>query len=136
MSGVEVWNRKADGWCPSAETLTWINLHHASVPHFVGLDFHSVRQLYPLTMELRVEDDMETSVFDAMRHKRCEARAWGLAAAKFTSGILAGMSRVAESSRVTIRQVVRGTRSGRGRCISVDGGAPAHQTSDQSRYMR
>lgn len=136
VSGVEVWNRKTDGWCPSAETLAWIDLHHASVPHFVGLDFHNVRQLYPLTMELRVEDDVETGALDAMRHRRCEARAWGLAAGRFTSGVLAGTSRAAESLRQTIRQTIQGARFVRGTCSGLDGDAPAHHASDQSRYVR
>lgn len=46
--GIEIWNRKVDGWAPGAAGLQ-IAADHGLLP-WVGLDFHSARQFFPLAM--------------------------------------------------------------------------------------
>src|SRR5271167_47790 len=46
LLGVEMWNRKYDGWAPS-KTAPELQQATQAVP-FVGLDFHSARQLFSL----------------------------------------------------------------------------------------
>ncbi len=53
LLGIEVWNRKYDGWAPS-ETAPTLLAGVDAIP-FVGLDFHSQRQSFPLTMALELE---------------------------------------------------------------------------------
>ena len=45
----------------------------------VGLDFHTARQLFPLTMAIDVGSTLsESIVLDSLRARRCHARAFGL----------------------------------------------------------
>src|ERR1035438_251947 len=46
LLGIEVWNRKYDGWAPSETSLAL--LERSSAIPFVGLDFHTHRQSFPL----------------------------------------------------------------------------------------
>src|SRR5215831_6285061 len=48
--GIEVWNRKTDGWAPSRAALRLI-AGSSAVP-FVSLDFHDRNQFFPLAMEI------------------------------------------------------------------------------------
>ena len=80
LLGIEVWNRKYDGWAPS-QTAPDLVGRSGAVP-FVGLDFHTKRQTFPLTMTIDLQQDIsECTVLEALRSRRCEARAFGLALA-------------------------------------------------------
>jgi predicted metal-dependent phosphoesterase TrpH len=46
FAGVEVWNRKYDGWAPSARAIELAEKH--GLTRLVGLDFHTARQFFPL----------------------------------------------------------------------------------------
>ncbi len=50
LLGMEIWNRKTDGWAPS-KTATQL-LEGTNLLPFVGMDFHDRRQMFPLSMEL------------------------------------------------------------------------------------
>jgi hypothetical protein len=50
LLGIEVWNRKYDGWAPSRTAPALIPAGDA-IP-FAGLDFHTQRQMFPLGMVL------------------------------------------------------------------------------------
>jgi hypothetical protein len=77
LLGVEAWNRKYDGWAPST-TASQILQQAGSVP-FVGLDFHTDRQLFPLSMTLEIEGvASEESIMASLRHRRCTPSAFGL----------------------------------------------------------
>jgi hypothetical protein len=74
--GIEAWNRKYDGWAPS-ETLSPLLENSGAVP-FVGLDFHTERQSFPLTMALDMDSAVtEETVLGCLRLRRCSARAFG-----------------------------------------------------------
>jgi hypothetical protein len=75
--GVEVWNRKYDGWAPGDASRAL--LPPADAIPFVGLDFHTDRQSFPLTMALDVGAHVtEDTVLDSLRARRCQPRAFGL----------------------------------------------------------
>jgi hypothetical protein len=77
LLGIEAWNRKYDGWAPSHTAPALIEAARA-VP-FVGLDFHTERQLFQLNMMLEIEQAVtEASVLNCLRARRCAARAFGL----------------------------------------------------------
>jgi hypothetical protein len=77
LLGIETWNRKYDGWVPSNSAPEL--LRATSTVPFVGLDFHTERQLFPLTMALQMEEAVsEDSVLECMRARKCSPRAFGL----------------------------------------------------------
>jgi hypothetical protein len=49
LAGAELWNRKYDGFAASREGLALLSRHPDLAP-FVATDFHTARQLFPLTM--------------------------------------------------------------------------------------
>jgi hypothetical protein len=81
---VEIWNRKYDGWAPSSVARTIIE--NREIRTFVGLDFHTRRQFFPLTMRLDLETPLSASaVLDCLRKGRFSPRALGV---DWKSGIL------------------------------------------------
>ena len=102
LNGIELWNRKADGFRPSLDAYRLLNLQTESLIPFVGWDFHRIKQLYPLTMKLHIAGDVnEDSVAEALRQGRCESLAWGIPAEKFVTGGYAGIARFSEKMRKT-----------------------------------
>jgi len=76
LLGIETWNRKYDGWAPS-RTAPALLKDTGAIP-FVGLDFHTQRQSFPLTMMLEVEGAIsEEKVVDCLRSRRCQPQAFG-----------------------------------------------------------
>ena len=65
LLGVEVWNRKTDGWAPSLRGIeAW--QEHGMIP-FASLDFHRKNQFYPLRMAFDMESACtEVAVFSAL----------------------------------------------------------------------
>jgi hypothetical protein len=78
LLGIEVWNRKTDGWAPSSAALRLVE--RTSVVPFVGMDFHDRKQLFPLTMQIDVPSSMidEDTVLESLRRRRCCACAFGV----------------------------------------------------------
>ena len=77
LLGIEVWNRKYDGWAPSKNVKELLNT--SGVVPFVGLDFHTDRQFFPLGMALDVHGAIsEVTVLNALRAGHCSARAFKL----------------------------------------------------------
>jgi hypothetical protein len=77
LLGIETWNRKYDGWAPSEKAADLLN--GAQLVPFVGLDFHTKRQFFPLEMVLDLDVPVnEAAVLDCLRGRRCAARAFGL----------------------------------------------------------
>ncbi len=77
LSGVEVWNRKYDGWAPS-KTADALLESGAHVP-FVGLDFHTNKQFFSLNMALELPAGAtEETVLNCLRSRKCQARAFSL----------------------------------------------------------
>ena len=83
--GIEVWNRKTDGWAPSKDA--WPLLRMTNALPFVGMDFHDSRQFFPLTTLLDVELPIdETNIVAALRSKRCSSEAFGYSITSFCDG--------------------------------------------------
>jgi hypothetical protein len=77
LLGIEAWNRKYDGWAPGEAASTLLETN-AQVP-FVGLDFHTARQFFPLGMALELDGDLtERTLLECLKRRRCAARAFGL----------------------------------------------------------
>ncbi len=77
LLGVEAWNRKYDGWAPS-KTAPMLLQSNSPIP-FVGLDFHTDRQSFPLAMVLDLTGGVTVEgVLECLRSRRCSARAFGV----------------------------------------------------------
>ena len=106
LVGVEWWNRKYDGYAPGPVTGRVLGAHGA-VP-FVGIDFHTARQLIPLAMVVEVEGEPSADgVFDALRARRCRPEAFGLAALRFTEGRGFRAVDALESTRRRVARMLR-----------------------------
>jgi len=82
LLGIEVWNRKTDGWAPSKSAAALLN--KTSLLPFVGTDFHTPRQFFPLTTELEIQSPVtETSVLECLKSRRCRATALNMSLEEF-----------------------------------------------------
>jgi hypothetical protein len=109
LLGIEIWNRKYDGWAPS-RTAPDLLSDSKAVP-FVGLDFHTIRQSFPLGMELEIHGAItEEAVLDAMRARRCNATAFNRSFAQSTVRNALPILRMAERGRRTGASIVRSAR--------------------------
>ena len=110
LLGIEVWNRKYDGWAPS-QTAPAL-LHAADAVPFVGLDFHTQRQSFPLTMVLDVTANVnEETVLDCLRSRRCYAQAFGVPLSRNVVRKALPVLKMAERGRRTAASIVRQSRS-------------------------
>lgn len=108
LLGIEVWNRKYDGWAPS-ETAPAL-MPQADVIPFVGLDFHTQRQSFPLAMTLDIEERItEDAVLDCLRGRRCAARAFGAPLTRDLFRKALPAMRMAERSRRIGARIARKT---------------------------
>lgn len=106
LLGIEVWNRKYDGWAPS-DTAPALLLK-AEVLSFVGLDFHTQRQSFPLSMALNIDGEItEDAVLDCLRARRCAARAFGAPLTRDLLRRALPVMRAAERSRRTAAHIAR-----------------------------
>lgn len=77
LAGIEVWNRKSDGWAPSERAASLVR--RIGRTPFVGLDFHTERQFFPLGMTIGIDGAVdEARVVAALRAGRCAATAFGM----------------------------------------------------------
>ena len=82
LLGIEIWNRKTDGWAPSSTAMPLMRGN--SLLPFVGLDFHTRRQFFPLATELKIGAPVtETSVLECFRSGRCRPMALGVSVQEF-----------------------------------------------------
>jgi hypothetical protein len=106
LSGIELWNRKSDGWRPEARVATL--LENSPLLPFASLDFHVSRQFFPLRMKLQIPGPLnEDAVIEALRARRCRPTALGLDATKFGTGVGLYLARWADQSRQLILRRVR-----------------------------
>lgn len=76
LLGIELWNRKYDGWAPNDHVKDLLQREGAAP--FVGLDFHTERQSFPLGMALQMEAAVEEdAIVDCFRAKRCHPLSFG-----------------------------------------------------------
>jgi hypothetical protein len=113
LLGIEVWNRKYDGWAPSKNAKALLQTTGAL--HFVGLDFHTERQFFPLGMALDVQGEIsERSVLDALRVRRCSARAFKFPVNQSVVRTAMPVLRMAEHGRRMGASLVRRARRTKG----------------------
>ena len=109
LLGIEIWNRKYDGWSPSKKAPELL-ASTKTIP-FVGLDFHTVRQSFPLGMVLDLRPEItEASVLESLKSRRCKAKAFGRL---MNSSVIRGAVPVlgmAETSRRMAASLVRRVR--------------------------
>ena len=110
--GIELWNRKFDGWAPSQDASQLLNRTGALA--FVGMDFHDRRQSLPLSMALDVQGHVtEELVLDCLRSRRCHASAFGI---QLNENLLSGalpLLKAAERSRSALASIYRRLRNTR-----------------------
>jgi hypothetical protein len=110
LLGIELWNRKYDGWAPSKTAPALLEVGNA-IP-FVGLDFHTRRQSFPLGMVLDIDGEVtERSVLDCLRSRRCYGSAFRLpVGSQWFRQALPALT-VAERGRRTAASIVRHSRT-------------------------
>jgi hypothetical protein len=75
LLGIEIWNRKTDGWAPSKTAVPLTD--GTSFLPFVGLDFHARRQFFPLATELNIVGPVtEEPVLAELKSRRCRPTAF------------------------------------------------------------
>jgi predicted Rdx family selenoprotein len=111
LAGVEIWNRKYDGWAPGARAVA---LARAELLRpFVGLDFHTERQFFALALVVAGGVTTPTGVVDALRAGDVDPRVFGQVATRFTRGAPGVATSAAERVRRALRPVVRRVRAKR-----------------------
>jgi hypothetical protein len=106
-TGIEIWNRKYDGVAPGAVGIELARRH--GLQPFVGLDFHTARQFFPLAMEAGLDAPAEASeVVDALREGRFAPTAFAVPAGHFTDGRGLDTVRAAEYARHQLASALRG----------------------------
>jgi hypothetical protein len=110
LLGIESWNRKYDGWAPSRTSPALLD-RTRTVP-FVGLDFHTRRQMFPLSMALEIDGAItEESVLNCLRARRCSARAFGFPIDKSAVRKALPVLSLAERSRRMAASIKRRARA-------------------------
>lgn len=110
LTAIEVWNRKYDGIAPNHRSVELSRRQDARA--FVSLDFHTGRQLFPLSLALRLDDSQSEDdrrepdpaispedVFSALEAGRFSPRAFGMPLEPLTAGWPAATLRTLESGR-------------------------------------
>lgn len=110
LSAVEVWNRKYDGIAPNQRVVE-LNRREGTRA-FVSLDFHTRRQLFPLSLALQMDCPAREGgasrsravitvdqVYAALQAGHFCPRALGLALERLTGGLPAATLRALESGR-------------------------------------
>lgn len=109
LLGIEIWNRKYDGWAPS-KTASHL-LEDTKAVRFVGLDFHTDRQFFPLGMRLDLQGELsEATVLDALKARRCTAHAFRMPLRPGTQWGAISLLKLAEKGRRTLASFLK--RSG------------------------
>lgn len=112
LSGIEVWNRKYDGWAPDRRAATVAA--DTGIPAFVSLDFHTRRQFFPLGLALEVEEPLTPSaVYAALGRGAFRPLMAGIPAVSLTRGLPYAALRGAETLRRRAASVARRVTDGR-----------------------
>lgn len=108
LHGMELWNRKADGIAPSKEAIKLLKINTNLKP-FVGLDFHRLNQLFPLSMVIKIKGSIfREAVLGALHDGNCKATALGVAVKYFKNKpIFSFMNGVEHLRRTIVAQIRR-----------------------------
>jgi hypothetical protein len=107
LSGLEVWNRKYDGWAPRPAACELADT--SGLQPFVTLDFHNRRQFFPMAMVTDLPSDGVTmpAIHEALQKGCCRPEVFRIPVNKFTDGPLGAVTRAAEKARKAGAGVVR-----------------------------
>jgi hypothetical protein len=104
LLGIELWNRKYDRFEPNG-VAPGLLAHNSGVMPCVGLDFHTARQLFPLSLAITVEAPLvPAAVFEALRARRWQPYAFGRPVAEVANSRLAKMLGAAQQARAAASQ--------------------------------
>jgi hypothetical protein len=105
LAAVEVWNRKYDGIAPNRATRTLSR--RDGLREFVALDFHTRRQLFPLSMALELHGTATSAnVYAALAAGRFAPRAFGLPVGWLAGGPVGVALRSLEFARRSAARVL------------------------------
>jgi hypothetical protein len=111
LHGIEIWNRKTDGWRPSPDASALITA--SGCAPFVGIDFHDRRQLFPLAMVLDCALPLShEAVVDCLRRGRCEPQAFDITLRPAVTGAMEVSLLPFEAARRGCRWIYRRMRVG------------------------
>jgi predicted metal-dependent phosphoesterase TrpH len=106
LFGIEEWNRKADGIAPSEEA-TQLRKEYDLVP-FYGLDFHRLNQLFPLGMNILIDNCLTvTNVISAVSKRQCYPELIGVPPALTTRILENNLLVNLEAGRRLIRSCIK-----------------------------
>jgi hypothetical protein len=104
--GVELWNRKSDGWAPSQQAPAL--LEATGWTAFAGMDFHDRRQMFPLSMALDVQTAVsEEAILDCLRSRHCSPCVCGF---DLSDGLPTGVLPVLRLIERSRRMLARGRK--------------------------
>lgn len=110
LTGIEVWNRKSDGWAPSSVAAGL--LRGTDLTPYASLDFHYRNQMFPLSMELSIAGEItEESVVGCLRSRHCRAMAFSQPAANYLAGWRNATLSNVERMRRSVAPVYRWVRN-------------------------
>ncbi len=96
--GIELWNRKSDGWAPSEDARLLFKSTQA-LP-FVSMDFHDSRQFFPLAMIAEIEPPLtEERVLASLKSRCWGSEAFGYPISFFSGGVTRRALRASEFLR-------------------------------------
>lgn len=118
LSGIEVWNRKADGLACGTRALELVAA--TGLPPMVGCDFHRLKQLWPLThrVEIAAGAELEPGILAALRAGQAVPCAFGRPLFGPDGRLLPGALRAqarAEGLRRRLRPLWRAAGGAKGR---------------------
>jgi hypothetical protein len=110
LGGIELWNRKYDGWAPSDAARGLIE--RTGLPPFVGLDFHRARQFSRLAMVADVPEAVTAdAVVAALRSGTGPRAVLGVPASRLAHGRGRALARSADATRRGVANSLRATRA-------------------------
>lgn len=113
FTGIELWNRKYDGYAPNRAVETVLR-DHPRLLATAGLDFHTARQFHPLAMVLTVSGPVsQGGVFEALAQRQARATAFRVDARRFAQDPCYPAMRGLERTRQRLAQRLRQIRTGR-----------------------
>ncbi|MGH7996963.1 MAG: PHP domain-containing protein [Opitutaceae bacterium] len=106
LAGIELWNRKTDGWAPSRDAARL--LAATGLPAFVGLDFHRGAAGFPLTTLVEVETPVdESTILTSLACHRFACHAFGASSARWNTGVGRVFLEALERRRRTLAKLRR-----------------------------
>jgi hypothetical protein len=109
LTGIELWNRRYDGYAPNRDVAVLLRSRPELLP-FATLDFHTTRHFHPLAMMLGTDGEVsEEAILGAIAARRARPEAFGLPAEAFARAPVWPVAWGADRTRRAGLKVVRRT---------------------------